>query len=127
MRCIRIILLAAALGLFAGLGCSDDDNGVNPDNNAPVIHSVTADPLTIFANQSTVATVDADDPDGDPCSCSWETHGLEMEPIGGTDNSVTLRPGCTCSEGDVWIVAIVSDGNGGTATDSVMVHVNAIE
>jgi hypothetical protein len=114
------------MGLIV-LGCSDDDNGVSPDNRPPVIHSVTADPTTIDADQSTVATVNADDPDGDVCSCSWESHGLEMEPIGGTDNSVTLRPGCTCTQGDVSIVAIVSDGQGGVASDSVMVHVNALE
>ena len=114
-----------AIGLVVSFGCGDDDNGVNSNNNPPVILSLTAVPDTIYASQSTVVTVEAEDPDGDDLQCGWEVHGLEMQPLSGTANSVELKPGCDCVEEitDVQILAIVTDSQDGQTRDSVLLVV----
>jgi hypothetical protein len=114
-----------ALGLIVSFGCGDDDKIVDPDNNPPVILSVTADPDTIYANQSTWVTVVAEDPDGDDLHCGWEVHGVEMQPLSGTDTSVELQPGCDCVEEatDAYVLAIVTDSHDGQTRDSVKVVV----
>ena len=119
------LIMMIVIVMIAAVGCGDDDKNVNPDNNPPVIVSVTANPDTIFANQSTTVAVVANDPDGDDLHCSWEVHGLEMQAISGTNTSVELQPGCDCLEdpADVQVLAIVTDGNGGEARDSAKVVV----
>jgi hypothetical protein len=118
------LIVLIAIGLVVPFGCGDD-NGANPDNNPPVILSVTADPDTIYANQSTWVTVVAEDPDGDELYCSWDVHGLEMQGVSGTDRSIELQPGCDCLEEvtDVQILAIVTDSQQGQTRDSVKVVV----
>ena len=51
------LIMMIVIVMIAAAGCGDDDKTVNPDNNAPMIVSVTADPDTFFANQSTTVTV----------------------------------------------------------------------
>lgn len=111
--------------MIACAGCGDDDKNVNPDNNPPVIVSVTADPDTILTNQSTWVSAVANDPDGDELQFSWEVHGLEMQAISGTATSIQLQPGCDCLDEptDVQVLAIVTDSNDGETRDSVKVVV----
>jgi hypothetical protein len=118
------LIVLMAIGLVISFGCGDDEI-TDPDNNPPVILSVTAEPDTICANQSTWVTVVADDPDGDDLHCSWDVHGLEMQGLSGTDRSIELQPGCDCLEEvtDVQILAIVTDSHDSESRDSVKVVV----
>jgi hypothetical protein len=101
-------LVLIAIGLVVSFGCGDDDKVVDPDNNPPVILSVTADPDTIYADEST-----------------WVTVVAEMQALSGTNRSIELQPGCDCLEEvtEVQILAIVTDSHDAETRDSVKVVV----
>jgi hypothetical protein len=114
-----LILLASVIWL----GCSEDKKGTDPNNNPPVIQSITADPDTFIAGQFTTVTVVASDPDGDILQYQWEARKLER--IGGQGNTVMLEA-CDCEilvPTDDIVIATVRDGRGGEALDSVSVHI----
>jgi len=113
--------------MAAGLvGCGDDDKTVNPNNRPPVILSITADPDTFYMYGSTTITVEAEDPDDDPLTYSWDC-SLCPSPIkyaSASGNTAVLTNCCEISQiTEVWAFAIVDDGQGGEARDSVYVVV----
>jgi hypothetical protein len=80
--------------------------------------SLTATPATVVAGGSSIVRCTASDPDGDTLTYSWIYAGGS---ISGTENTVTWTAPATF--GIYVITAIVSDGKGGTATQSVSIAV----
>jgi hypothetical protein len=120
----RLLVLTGALGIVLILGCSDDDTVNDPNNQAPTIQAMTAEPDTFVADDLSTITVSATDPDGDPLTYSWEVHEASFMglPSGGHILEVT---NCCHVEDTVTgvVLAIVSDDRGGETRDSVQVWV----
>jgi len=110
--------------LLISAGCSDDDTATNPDNNSPVISSVTAEPDTFTAGNSTTITAVATDPDGDPLTYAWEARGSIFLPIPGGGNTLEITNCCSIDalRGE-YVIAVVHDDRGGVTLDSVKVWV----
>ncbi len=92
-----------------------------PGNQPPTITDLSANPATITIAQTSIITVTALDPDGDPLSYSWS----QNSPGGmltGSGASVTYWP-ASCCLGTWTITVTVSDGNGGSTQSSVNVTV----
>jgi len=127
MRLIRLSVLAAIIALLALAACSDDDDdkAVNSGNHAPEILSVTAEPDTFVAyTEQTTVTATAQDADGDPLTYSWQMRGSALQAINSWDNHVELTNCCpVTATTSAWVVSLVSDGQGGNATDSVQVWI----
>ena len=120
------ILICALLimGVISSLGCGKDDKVTDPQNNPPVILSLTAVPDTIHVLHSTTVTVIAEDPDGDALNYNWFPRGSELTPVSGGGNTIVLNS-CSCINEPTGIVvlSIVDDGRGGTAQDSLTVWI----
>jgi hypothetical protein len=110
-HCSRQVSLHSFLGMLLVLLCtcsggsSSDDTPVPTVNRAPLITSLTADPLFVLSAQSCTLTVVAWDPDGDTLSYSWSATAGTLT---GTGSVVTWQaPGAagTCD-----IAVTVSDG-----------------
>jgi len=94
-------------------GMSDE-----PQNHAPVISSLTANPSGININQTTTITCTASDQDGDTLTYTWAKTGGTFE--GSTSgSSVTWRAPST--EGNYTVECEVSDGE---ASDSKSVNIS---
>ena len=120
--CFLIGLLAAGLTLFAG--CGDDDNGTNSTNHAPEILTITAEPDTFAANDYTTITVTAEDDDNDQLAYTWDPRASWMLPLTSSVNVLELTNCCAVTEIQTgYVVATVSDGQGGSAVDSIQVWV----
>jgi hypothetical protein len=91
-------------------------SGIN--NTAPIITEFTAEPGSVPSGGVAAITVNADDPDGDDLTYVYTPSGGF---ITGSGSSVTWT--APFESGDYSIKVDVSDGNGGTATDSVLVTV----
>lgn len=89
-------------------------------NNAPVISNITATPTMVVAGDSTDITCDATDPDLDTLSYSWSCSGGA---VSGSGSAVSWT--APAADGDYSITAAVSDGKGGTASQSVTVTVSS--
>ncbi|MCP4566617.1 MAG: hypothetical protein GY841_03430 [FCB group bacterium] len=117
-------ILLLFIGLIVWIGCGDDDdNIVDPNNQAPIIESLTAEPDTFVADYSSLITVTASDPDGDNLQYNWVTDssGFAGTPSG---NTLTLTNCCIVHiPKSTWVHAIVSDNRGGEARDSIKVWV----
>lgn len=125
-RCLdlTIMLLFASLAAFMAFGCGDDDTGTDPNNHAPNILSITAEPDTFHAGDSTVITVTAEDPDGDGLHYAWDTHETWMIALPGSGNPLVLSNCCPITElRSGYVVAIVTDGRGGGARDSIQIWI----
>jgi len=125
MRQIAILGIVSILtiGVLLTIGCSDDDV-TDPDNQAPTIQSITANPDTIVADRRLTVTVDASDPDDDELSYGWDIHGESFWALSASDNRIELSNCCSVTEiNTAWIVALVSDEHGATTRDSVQVWV----
>ncbi|MFH2055376.1 MAG: hypothetical protein ABIJ61_05415 [bacterium] len=124
---IWIISIALTLGLLLELGCSDDDVA-DPDNQAPVIQSVSAEPDTFVADDVVRVTVVASDPDGDPLSYDWEVHGTSFMAVFASGSMIDVSNCCHIEAIESgWVVALVSDDNDATTRDSVQVWVSPRE
>jgi hypothetical protein len=109
--------------LTAVFGCSEDDP-VRPDNHAPIINSISADPETFVKNNSTTIVVEATDPDGDALEYLWDPRAEWLERVGGADNTLVLSNCCDIEQRDsTYIVSTVKDGYGGSDIDSVMIWI----
>ena len=77
-------LLAVLLGVALGTGACRK-TVTNPIARSPVIHSVVAFPTVLGPGDSTMITIFASDPNGDPLIYEWHAHnGLVMK-NGSTD------------------------------------------
>jgi hypothetical protein len=118
------VALLFALVLWAGCGDDDDNTGTGPDNQAPVISAITAEPDTFPAEDFTTVTVTASDPDGDNLTYAWEANASWLLPLPGGTNQLELTNCCPITEvRTAFVTSVVSDGRGGQAKDSVQIWV----
>lgn len=112
----RLVLLLAILGglaLFSG-ACGE------PENQIPVISTVSGKPVSVAPGHSSAITCIASDADGDSLSYRWSTTGGG---ISGTGKVVTWT--APDAAGTYSISVIVNDGKGGTADKSCTITVVA--
>jgi len=91
---------------------------ITATNRNPQISSLTATPVSVVTGGSSTVKCTASDPDGDTLTYSWIYAGGS---ISGTGSTVTWTAPSTF--GIYIVTAIVSDGKGGTATQSVSIAV----
>lgn len=97
------ILLVISLLL---LSCGGKD-ATGPENNAPTIIAISADPNPVPENRTTILSVTATDPDGDELSYEWSATAGTF-PSGNTSAQVTWVPPETQT---VYLLSVsVSDG-----------------
>lgn len=128
MRHRSIELFSVLLMTAALYGCGDDDkNPVNdPNNQAPEIESIIANPNPFVADSpnGTTLTAVASDPDGHSLDYTWVPGDSWLIATGGGGSTVRLGNCCAIDEEtSTYVVLTVSDGHGGQAVDSVEVTV----
>ncbi len=89
-----------------------------PQNRPPTVRA-RCEPCTVEVGQSSTVTADAQDPDGDALTYRWSA------PTGTFQNAADRQTRWTApqQEGAVPVSVAVSDGRGGTASDSVTIQV----
>jgi hypothetical protein len=108
--------MPCALLLLAG-GCGDDKSS-GPRNRAPEITTLQVDPDTIgMAGCCEIACV-ASDPDGDPLAFSWDPGPGGMTGTGPSVMWTAPEVVGTCT-----VSVTVSDGEGGEASEAIMIEV----
>ena len=89
-----------------------------PENRPPTVKA-RCEPCTVEVGRTSTVTADASDPDGDALTYKWSA------PAGtfarGTDRQTPWT--APMQEGPVQVTVVVSDGKGGTASDSVTIQV----
>ena len=92
-----------------------------PAPNRPPTVSVSCDPCEVLVNETVNLRADASDPDGDALTYQWNAPTGEF--TGGRDRVTTTwqAPG---DAGAVPVSVTVSDGNGGSASDTANITVN---
>ncbi len=93
---------------------------VPPANRPPTVKAA-CNPCTVFVGEKSQLSADANDPDGDQLAYKWTT------PAGTLDNATIAKPVWTApmTVGSVPATVTVSDGKGGTASDTVTLQVIA--
>ena len=118
-KIINLVLLFSVTIILALMGCKKSNSGsTEPQNNAPLISSLTVSPGTVAANGLTMIKVSATDEDGDEMTYTFDPDDGE---ISGTGTTVYWMAPDT--EGNYSITVTVSDGQGGevTATGNLVV------
>jgi len=89
-----------------------------PQNRPPTVRA-RCEPCTVEVGASSTVTADAQDPDGDTLTYRWSA------PTGTFRNAADRQTPWTApqQEGAVPVTVTVSDGRGGTASDSVTIQV----
>jgi hypothetical protein len=101
----------------------DDISLAGPvDENDPPVADAGADQLGIEATRTSGAFVSldgsgSDDPDGDTLSYSWSATGISF------DDATIVNPSATFPVGTHNVSLTVTDGNGGSDSDSVLITV----
>ena len=93
-----------------------------PAPNRPPTVSVSCDPCEVLTNESVNLRADASDPDGDALTYRWNAPAGEF--TGGADRATTTWQ-APDDAGPVPVSVTVSDGNGGSASDTANITVNA--
>jgi len=106
----RVVLGLALIPFVLVAGCGEEDAS-GPDNDAPVIASVSVVPGTVVVGGSVTVTVTATDADGDDLSYSYVPSGGA---ISGSGSVVTWT--APLLAGAYSVAVTVSDGNGGEDT-----------
>jgi outer membrane protein OmpA-like peptidoglycan-associated protein len=92
---------------------------VSVQQNRPPTVKARCNPCTVEVGKSSTVTADASDPDGDPLTYKWTAPaGTFANP--GDRESLWTAP---MQEGPVPTTVTVSDGKGGTVTDTVTIQV----
>jgi outer membrane protein OmpA-like peptidoglycan-associated protein len=88
-----------------------------PANRPPTVKA-RCEPCTIEVGKTSTVTADAQDPDGDTLSYKWSA------PTGTFANPADRQTIFTCpqQEGSVPVTVTVSDGKGGTASDTITIQ-----
>jgi len=112
---------ALLLGLLLGCGSSDDQD---PVNRAPVARAGADQTVNVAATASLNGGASSDE-DGDPLSYQWS---FTSRPQGSsatlqTPQAVTASFAADLA-GDYTVQLAVSDGKGGSGTDSLVIHAN---
>jgi hypothetical protein len=129
------ILAGALLSVIVIAGCGGDKKSPTtptppttpttpaPTNRNPVINGMTITPALAVSELSSI-TFDssASDPDGDPVSYKWELN--TNTPL--TDTRQTFTIGRFTGSGSLTVKLTVSDGKGGTATQSKTLNVGSM-
>jgi hypothetical protein len=89
-----------------------------PDNHAPTISSLTANPVSVFTGEVSTITCTASDPDGDTLTYTWTATGGT---ISGSGSSIFWT--APLSSGTYTITCTVSDGKSGSDTKNVNITV----
>jgi M6 family metalloprotease-like protein len=95
-------------------------------NHAPVIDSISADSANLTLPATTTVHVTASDVDGDDLSYNWSLASGPAAVTFGTGNAADSTVTFT-QLGTYTLQAVVTDGNGGEATDSVSITVNGVQ
>jgi predicted secreted protein len=113
---IIVLLLGSACTL---LSPPPEPPPPEPENQPPVIHSITAE-REVAASTECQISCEATDVDGATLNYWWSANGGMIE---GEGNSVTwIAPDIA---GDYTVKLLVTDGNGGEAIDSVTITVTS--
>jgi hypothetical protein len=99
-------------------GTATQSVSITVTNRNPAISNLTANPATVNSGGSTTIGCTASDPDSDTLTYSWTYTGGS---ISGTGSTVTWT--APSAFGIYIVTAIVNDGKGGTATQSVFITV----
>ena len=93
-----------------------------PEPNRPPTVTVSCDPCEVETNETVNLRADASDPDGDPLTYRWNAPAGQF--TGGTSGATTTWQ-APDDPGSVPISVTVTDGNGGSASDTANITVNA--
>ncbi len=93
-----------------------------PEPNRPPTVSVSCDPCEVLTNETVNLRADASDPDGDALTYRWNAPAGQF--TGGADRATTTWQ-APDNAGPVPVSVTVSDGNGGSASDTANITVNA--
>ena len=96
------------------------DDPLKPDNTPPVITSLIADPPSVDLAGYAYITCIATDAEGDSLSYTWSVTG-EGRIVWGTGSTVNYE--APQAEGPNTITCSVSDGHGGTASESLSMDI----
>lgn len=116
------ILLVGAVALV-GLGVAVAAGG-GKSNDPPTVSAATQT-VTTDEDVAKAVTVSATDPDGDPLTYSVTTNPAKGAVTGGTNGAFTYTPNANANGTDSFVVT-VSDGKGGTVTQTVNVTINPV-
>jgi len=88
-----------------------------PENRPPTVKA-RCEPCTVEVGKASTVTADAQDPDGDTLTYKWSA------PSGTLANPADRQTIFTCpqQEGSVPVTVTVSDGKGGTASDTITIQ-----
>ncbi|MDP8288340.1 MAG: SUMF1/EgtB/PvdO family nonheme iron enzyme [Candidatus Electryonea clarkiae] len=102
-------LINIIIVLFFIAGCDNDDGTSveTPENHEPVIESVTADPDTVIAGESSTLTCIASDEDEDSLTYNWNATAGSFN---GDTSGVTVTWQAPDSTGDFVVSVTVFDG-----------------
>ena len=93
-----------------------------PPANRPPTVTVSCDPCELGFGEDSELRADAADPDGDPLDYRWSSPAGELLEA---QNQPTQRWRAPAQDGPVPVTVTVSDGRGGSASDTATIRVNA--
>ena len=92
-----------------------------PPANRPPTVTLNCNPCEVGVGEETELRADALDPDGDPLTYRWNSPAGELA---GSRNQATQRWRAPDQGGPVPVTVTVSDGRGGSVSDTVTIQVN---
>ena len=93
-----------------------------PPANRPPTVTVSCEPCELGFGEESALRADAADPDGDPLDYRWSAPAGELLEA---QNQPTQRWQAPAQDGPVPVTVTVSDGRGGSASDTATIRVNA--